>query len=126
MTLDELKFDGAGLIPVCILDARTGRLLTLAYANREALERTIASQETHLWSRSRGKLWRKGEESGNVQEVREIFVDCDADTILLKVHQIGGAACHEGFASCFFRKLDNGELKTIGERLFDPKQVYKK
>ena len=78
------------------------------------------------FSRSRNKLWRKGEESGNVQEVKEIFLDCDNDTILLKVHQIGDAACHEGYKSCFFRQLENDELKVIGERVFDPKTVYKK
>jgi phosphoribosyl-AMP cyclohydrolase len=78
------------------------------------------------FSRSRGKLWRKGEESGNVQEVKDIYVDCDADAVLLKVNQIGGAACHEGYKSCFFRKLDQGAWKTIAERVFDPKAVYKK
>jgi phosphoribosyl-AMP cyclohydrolase len=122
-----IDFDKAGgLVPAIAQDAATGQVLMLAWMNREAFEETIRTGRVCYYSRSRGKLWRKGEESGNVQEVREIFIDCDADTILLKVHQIGGAACHEGYASCFFRQLENGELKTIGERLFDPKQVYKK
>jgi phosphoribosyl-AMP cyclohydrolase len=94
--------------------------------NREAFEETVRDRRAVYFSRSRNRLWRKGEESGHVQEVREIFVDCDADTVLLKVKQIGGAACHEGYRSCFFRKLDGGMLQTVGERVFDPKQVYKK
>jgi phosphoribosyl-AMP cyclohydrolase len=122
-----IDFDKAGgLVPAIAQDAVTGQVLMLAWMNREAFEETIRTGRVCYYSRSRGKLWRKGEESGNVQEVREVFIDCDADTILLKVHQIGGAACHEGYASCFFRKLENGEVRTIGERLFDPKQVYKK
>ena len=122
-----IDFDKAGgLVPAIAQDAATGQVLMLAWMNREAFEETVRTGRACYFSRSRGKLWRKGEESGNVQEVREIFLDCDADTILLRVHQIGGAACHEGYASCFFRKLENGALKTIGERLFDPKQVYKK
>jgi len=100
MTLDALKFDPAGLIPVCIVDARSGKLLTLAYANREALERTIASGETHLWSRSRGKLWRKGEESGNTQRVLSIVADCDGDAVAYFVIP-SGPACHTGADSCF-------------------------
>jgi phosphoribosyl-AMP cyclohydrolase len=98
----------------------------MAWMNREAFDETMRTGRACYWSRSRGKLWRKGEESGHVQEVREVLIDCDADTILLKVNQIGGAACHEGYASCFFRKLENGELTIIAERLFDPKQVYRK
>jgi phosphoribosyl-AMP cyclohydrolase len=122
-----IDFDKAGgLVPAIAQDAATGQVLMLAWMNREAFDETVRTSRACYWSRSRGKLWRKGEESGNVQEVREICIDCDADTILLKVRQIGGAACHEGYASCFFRKLENGELKTVGERLFDPKQVYKK
>jgi len=122
-----IDFDKAGgLVPAIAQDVATGQVLMLAWMNREAFEETVRTGRACYFSRSRGKLWRKGEESGNVQEVREIFVDCDADTILLKVQQIGGAACHEGYASCFFRKLESGALTTIGERLFDPKQVYKK
>jgi phosphoribosyl-AMP cyclohydrolase len=116
----------AGLIPAIAQDAETGQVLMLAWMNREAYEETVRTGRAVYYSRSRGKLWRKGEESGNVQEVREIFIDCDADTILLKVHQIGGAACHEGYASCFFRKVDGDDLRVIGERVFDPKTVYKK
>src|SRR5690349_16781452 len=98
----------------------------LAYMNRESYEETLATGRAVYFSRSRGKLWRKGEESGNVQQVKGIFVDCDADTILLKVHQVGGAACHEGYPSCFFRQVTDAGLQVIGERVFDPKTVYKK
>jgi len=115
-----------GLVPAIAQDAATGQVLMLAWMNKESFDETVRTGRAVYWSRSRGKLWRKGEESGHVQEVREIFLDCDADTILLKVNQIGGAACHEGYASCFFRKLQNGELKTIATKVFDPKQVYKK
>lgn len=122
-----LDFDkSAGLIPAIAQDADTGEVLMLAWMNREAFEETIRTGRAVYFSRSRNKLWRKGEESGNVQEVRGIFIDCDADTILLKVHQIGGAACHEGYPNCFFRKLEGGNLQVIGERVFDPKAVYKK
>ena len=115
-----------GLIPAIAQDAATGQVLMLAWMNQEAYQETVRTGRAVYYSRSRGKLWRKGEESGHVQEVREIFIDCDADTILLKVHQIGGAACHEGYASCFFRKVDGDKLQVIGERVFDPKQVYGK
>ena len=122
-----IDFDKAGgLVPAIAQDAATGQVLMLAWMNREAFEETVRTGRVCYYSRSRGKLWRKGEESGNVQEVREIFIDCDADTILLKVHQIGGAACHEGYASCFFRRVEGDKLQVVGERLFDPKQVYKK
>src|SRR5204862_4817446 len=114
------------LLPAIAQDADTGEVLMLAWMNREAYDETLRTGRAVYFSRSRSKLWRKGEESGHVQEVRGVFVDCDADTILLKVHQIGGAACHEGYASCFFRRLDDGKLSVVGERLFDPKQVYKK
>src|ERR1022692_4706401 len=115
-----------GLVPAIAQDHQTGEVLMMAYMTRDAFEEPVRPRRAVYFSRSRNKLWRKGEESGNVQEVKEIFVDCDSDTILLKVHQIGGAACHEGYKSCFFRRLENNELKTIGERVFDPKQVYKK
>ena len=117
---------GPGLVPAIAQDAATGDVLMMAWMNAESYAETVATGRAVYYSRSRKKLWRKGEESGNVQEVREIFIDCDADTILLKVHQIGGAACHEGYASCFFRKVEGYKLHVIGERLFDPKQVYKK
>jgi phosphoribosyl-AMP cyclohydrolase len=115
-----------GLLPAIAQDAATGQVLMLAWMNQEAYDETVRTGRAVYYSRSRGKLWRKGEESGHVQEVREIYIDCDADTILLKVHQIGGAACHEGYASCFFRKVQGDQLKTVGERVFDPKAVYKK
>jgi phosphoribosyl-AMP cyclohydrolase len=115
-----------GLLPAIAQDAGTGQVLMLAWMNREAWEETLRTSRAVYFSRSRNRLWRKGEESGNVQEVKEIFLDCDTDTILLKVHQIGGAACHEGYASCFFRKLVPGGVEVVGERLFDPKQVYQR
>lgn len=122
-----LDFNKAGgLIPAIAQDADTGVVLMMAWMNQEAYEETLRTKRAVYFSRSRNKLWRKGEESGNVQEVREVYIDCDADTILLKVHQIGGAACHEGFASCFFRRVEGDKLQVVGERLFDPKQVYKK
>ncbi|MFM8271616.1 MAG: phosphoribosyl-AMP cyclohydrolase [Gemmata sp.] len=122
-----LDFDKAGgLVPAVAQDADTGEVLMLAWMNREAFEETLRTGRAVYFSRSRNKLWRKGEESGNVQEVRGVYVDCDADTVLLKVKQIGGAACHEGYKSCFFRKLEGDELKVIAERIFDPKAVYGK
>lgn len=113
-----------GLIPAIAQDAATGAVLMLAWMNEEAFAETRRTGRAVYFSRSRSKLWRKGEESGHVQLVKEILIDCDADTVLLKVEQLGGAACHEGYASCFFRKLDGDALKTQGERLFDPKAVY--
>jgi phosphoribosyl-AMP cyclohydrolase len=122
-----VDFDKAGgLVPAIAQDADTGEVLMLAWMNREAYEETLRTGRACYFSRSRGKLWRKGEESGHVQEVRGIFLDCDADTILLKVHQIGGAACHEGYRSCFFRQVEGDQLRVIGERIFDPKAVYRK
>ena len=116
---------GDGLLPAIAQDAQSGQVLMLAYMNAESYTETLATGRAVYYSRSRGRLWRKGEESGNVQMVRSIYVDCDADTILLKVEQIGGAACHEGFASCFFRQV-SPEQRVVGTRLFDPKEVYKK
>ncbi|HKI37707.1 MAG TPA: phosphoribosyl-AMP cyclohydrolase [Gemmataceae bacterium] len=115
-----------GLIPAIVQDADTGQVLMLAWMNREAYEETLRTGRACYFSRSRNKLWRKGEESGHVQEVRAVYVDCDADTVLLKVKQVGGAACHEGYASCFFRQVQGDELKVVDERVFDPKQVYRK
>lgn len=115
-----------GLIPAIAQDYQTGDVLMLAYINEEAWNETLKTGNATYWSRSRKKLWRKGEESGNVQKVKEIYVDCDLDTVVFKVDQIGGAACHEGYRSCFFRKYENGELTVVGERVFDPKTVYKK
>lgn len=123
----ELNFDkSGGLIAAIAQDADTGEVLMIAWMNREAFEETVRTRRAVYFSRSRNKLWRKGEESGNVQEVRSIAIDCDADAVLLKVKQIGGAACHEGYKSCFFRELTDGELRTIGERVFDPATVYQK
>ncbi len=122
-----LDFDKiGGLVPAIAQDAATGEVLMMAYMNREAFEETVRTGRAVYFSRSRNKLWRKGEESGHFQEVKGIFIDCDADTVLLKVVQLGGAACHEGYKSCFFRELSDGELKVIAERIFDPKAVYKK
>src|SRR5438874_13400976 len=115
-----------GLVPAVAQAAATGQVLMLAWMNREAYEETLRTGRAVYFSRSRNKLWRKGEESGHVQEVREVYIDCDADTILLKVHQIGCAACHEGYASCFFRRVEGDRLQVVGERVFDPRQVYKK
>src|SRR5438445_11843785 len=124
---DIVNFGKAGgLVPAIAQDADTGQVLMLAWMNREAYQETLRTGRACYYSRSRGRLWRKGEESGHVQEVREVLVDCDADTILLKVNQVGGAACHEGYASCFFRRVEGDETRIIAERIFDPKKVYKK
>jgi phosphoribosyl-AMP cyclohydrolase len=117
---------GDGLLPAIAQDAASGEVLMLAYMNQESYEETLSSGRAVYFSRSRNKLWRKGEESGNVQKVQAVFLDCDTDTILLKVDQIGGAACHEGYSSCFFRQVTPQGLKVIGNRVFDPKEVYKK
>ena len=121
-------FTKTDLIPVIAQDEQTGDVLMLAYMNEDAYAETLRTGRVCYWSRSRQKLWRKGEESGNVQELRSIYFDCDADTLLVKVNQIGGAACHEGYRSCFFRKIDpqTRAVSVEGERVFDPAQVYKK
>lgn len=116
----------SGLLPAIAQDAGTGEVLMLAYINREAWEKTLATGKAHYWSRSRNKLWLKGETSGHVQLVKEIRIDCDEDTVVFKVEQLGGAACHEGYSSCFFRRVDGDSLTVVGERLFDPDKVYKK
>jgi phosphoribosyl-AMP cyclohydrolase len=115
-----------GLVPAIAQDAETGAVLMLAWMNREAFEETRRTGRACYFSRSRGRLWRKGEESGHVQVVREIYLDCDADTVLLKVRQVGGAACHEGYPSCFFRRVEGDDLRVVGERVFDPAKVYQK
>jgi Phosphoribosyl-AMP cyclohydrolase len=117
----DLKFSD-GLIPVIVQDVENEEVLMMAYMNEEALKRTLDTGKAHYWSRSRGKLWLKGEESGNFQSVREVRVDCDGDTILLKVKQIGGA-CHKGYRSCFYRRI-NGDI--VSEKVFEPSKVYKK
>jgi phosphoribosyl-AMP cyclohydrolase len=117
---------GDGLVPAIAQDAATGDVLMMAYMNAESYAETVATGRAVYYSRSRKKLWRKGEESGNVQLVKAIYVDCDEDTILLKVEQIGGAACHEGYRSCFFRRTTPEGLVVEGERVFDPAKVYGK
>ena len=123
----ELDFNkSGGLIPAIAQDWKTGEVLMLAYINEESWKETLRTGHGVYWSRSRSKLWHKGEESGNVQIVKEILVDCDADTVIFKVEQVGGAACHEGYHTCFFRKVVGDNLEVVGERVFDPKKVYKK
>ena len=124
--LDEVPWNEAGLIAAVAQDAASGRVLTVAWMNRDALRETAARGEAVYWSRSRGKLWRKGEESGHVQRLRELRLDCDADAVLLLVEQAGGIACHTGRASCFFRKLENGRWVTIDPVLKDPSLIYDK
>jgi phosphoribosyl-AMP cyclohydrolase len=115
-----------GLIPAIAQDYATGEILMLAYMNQEAFDATLSTGKATYYSRSRQTLWIKGETSGNVQQVKEIRVDCDNDTVLLKVEQIGGAACHTGHRSCFYKKIENGSIRIIGEPLFDPEEVYNK
>jgi phosphoribosyl-AMP cyclohydrolase len=121
-------FEKHPLIPVIAQDHATGDVLMLAYMNAEAYQETLSTGRVVYFSRSRSKLWRKGEESGNVQLLKALYFDCDSDTLLVKVEQIGGAACHEGYRSCFFRQIqpETGAVTTIGERVFDPKVVYHK
>jgi phosphoribosyl-AMP cyclohydrolase len=116
---------GNDLIPVITQDAVTKEVLMLAYMNRQAWEATLQTGKATYWSRSRNSLWIKGETSGHVQLVREIFIDCDDDTILLLVEQLGGAACHTGYKSCFYRKIVDGNYVVVGEKIFNPKDVYK-
>jgi phosphoribosyl-AMP cyclohydrolase len=121
----EIDFNkGNGLIPAIIQDALTHEVLMLGYMNRESWEKTLEKKRVSFWSRSRGKLWVKGETSGHTQEVKDIYLDCDGDTLLIKVNQIGGAACHTGFRSCFHLRHEEGEWKVSGEKVFDPKEVY--
>ncbi|MGA8051749.1 MAG: phosphoribosyl-AMP cyclohydrolase [Burkholderiales bacterium] len=123
---EQLRWDEHGLVPAIAQDAASGRVLTLAWMNREALAETAQSGRAVYWSRSRGKLWRKGEESGHVQKVLEMRLDCDADAVLLSVEQVGGIACHTGRESCFFRKLDNGRWVTTDPVKKDPSLIYGK
>jgi phosphoribosyl-AMP cyclohydrolase len=124
--LDEVPWNGDGLIAAVAQDAYSGRVLTVAWMNRDALLETAEKREAVYWSRSRQRLWRKGEESGHVQMVVEVRLDCDADAVLLKVQQAGGIACHTGRESCFFRKLENGKWITVDPVLKDPALIYKK
>lgn len=124
--LDAVPWNDQGLVPVVTQDAASGRVLTLAWMNREALARTAQTGEAVYWSRSRAKLWHKGEESGFTQKVREIRLDCDADTVLLLVEQVGGIACHTGRASCFYRRLVEGRWVETDPVLKDPAAIYAK
>jgi len=114
-----------GLVPAIVQDAETKDVLMLAYMNRESWEKTLQTGKATFWSRSRRQLWLKGESSGHVQIIKDIYIDCDDDTILLQVEQLGGAACHTGHRSCFFRKRVGDDFVVIGEKVFDPKEVYK-
>jgi phosphoribosyl-AMP cyclohydrolase len=124
----ELDFskDTDGLLPAIVQDAQNGDVLMLAYINKESWIKTLETGKAHFWSRSRQKLWLKGETSGHVQIVREILVDCDQDTVVLKVEQIGGAACHKGYGSCFFRRVIGDALEVVSKKVFDPATVYGK
>jgi len=124
--LDKVKWTPDGLVPVVAQEAGSGRVLTVAWMNREALGKTEQTGEAHYWSRSRRKLWRKGEESGHVQKVKSVRLDCDEDVVLLEVEQAGGVACHTGRHSCFFRKLENGQWVVTDPVLKDPADIYKK
>ena len=115
-----------GLLPAIVQDTETGDVLMLAYINKESWQKTLTTGKAHFWSRSRQKLWLKGESSGHVQRIREILVDCDQDTVVFKVEQVGGAACHKGYRSCFFRRVKKDDLQMVGERVFDPAVVYGK
>ncbi len=122
--LDEVPWNQEGLITAVAQDAASGRILMVAWMNREALQQTAERKQAVYWSRSRKRLWHKGEESGHVQKVRELRLDCDADAVLLQVEQAGGIACHTGRESCFFRKLDNGKWVSTDPVLKDPKLIY--
>ncbi|MBO0795188.1 MAG: phosphoribosyl-AMP cyclohydrolase [Ktedonobacteraceae bacterium] len=120
-----LKFDRQGLAPAVVVDDTSGEVLMVAFMNQEALQRTLESGQTHFYSRSRNTIWHKGEQSGNVQEVRAIFINCEENSLLLRVVQHGGAACHEGYRSCYYRQLlPDGSYRTVAERVFDPQTVY--
>jgi phosphoribosyl-AMP cyclohydrolase len=125
--LSNLKFDSNGLIPAIIQDSASGEVLMMAWMNRDSLDKTLATGQTHFFSRSRNKLWLKGETSGHVQNVKSIATDCDQDVLLIKVQQ-EGAACHEGYYSCFFRQHEKGaqDWKITGRKIFEPEKVYRK
>ena len=124
INLDFNKTDG--LVPAIVQDNQTGEILMLAYMNQDAFYATLSTGKATYYSRSRQTLWVKGETSGNVQLVKEIRIDCDDDTVLIKVEQLGGAACHTGHRSCFYKKVENGTIRIVGEPVFDPKEVYGK
>ena len=124
----ELDFSkGNGLVPAIVQDYKSEKILMLAYINRDSWEKTLKTGESHYWSRSRQQIWHKGATSGHIQKIKEIYVDCDNDTVLFKVEQVGGAACHMGFESCFHKKVDQAGKVTIeGKKVFDPEKVYKR
>jgi phosphoribosyl-AMP cyclohydrolase len=124
--LDQVPWDEHGLITAVAQDATSGRVLTVAWMNREALEKSVERGEATYWSRSRKRLWRKGEESGHVQRIVELRLDCDADALLLRVEQVGGIACHTGRESCFFRRLEEGRWVSVDPVLKDPALIYRK
>jgi len=124
--LNKLKFDEKGLVNAVAQDCETGEVLMLAHMNEESFRKTIETGQAVYWSRSRNKLWHKGEESGNVQNVRDILIDCDGDAVVLKVEQVGGAACHTGNRTCFSTRVQNGKMVDVGVRIFDPEKVYRK
>ena len=125
MEMFSVDFEKAGgLVPAIVQDWKTGEVLMIAYMNAESWAKTRETGKACYWSRSRKKLWLKGETSGNVQVIKEAYLDCDNDALLLKVEQLGGAACHTGYRSCFYRKIVEGQVETVGERVFDPKEVY--
>jgi len=125
MTITPDFAKGDGLVPAIVQDAETKEVLMMAYMNSQSWDATLKTGKATYWSRSRQALWMKGESSGNVQVVKNIFIDCDNDTILLQVEQLGGAACHTGHKSCFYRKLDGGDFIIVGEKIFNPEEVYK-
>ena len=122
--LDFTKNDG--LVTAIAVDDERGDLLMVAFMNEQSFKLTLDTGEVHYWSRSRNKLWHKGEESGNTQVLKSLFIDCDGDCVVMRVEQQGGAACHTGRRSCFFRRLDDGSWTDVGEQVFDPKEVYGK
>ena len=126
--MSELNFEkGGGLLPAIAQDHTTHEILMMAYINEESWRKTLETGKAHYWSRSRNSLWCKGESSGHVQIIKEILVDCDSDTVVFKVEQLGKAACHTGYASCFFRRVEaDGSFVVQGQPVFDPKEVYKK
>jgi phosphoribosyl-AMP cyclohydrolase len=124
--IEEIAWSAEGLVPAVVQDAASGRVLMLAWMNRDALARTAATGEAHYWSRSRQRLWRKGEESGHIQKVHELRIDCDADAVLLRVDQAGGIACHTGRERCFFRRLEEGHWVVTDPVLEDPAAIYRR
>ncbi len=123
--LDEIKWSADGLVPALAQDYKTGQILMMAWMNREALEATVTEGRAIYYSRSRQKLWRKGEESGHIQSLREIRIDCDSDVVLMQVDQIGGIACHTGREHCFYKRYEDGEWKSVDPVIKDPKEIYK-